>query len=100
MYCCPIVCGGSGFGPCLVIQYFMPFYLCNHLNGEEKAGCFTLIVFLMSCDGECYVALPHVAMGWSAVFDCGISSMLFWCVEENHGSRLPSQRSEVEDCPI
>ena len=44
MYCCPIVCGDSVFGPCLVIQYSMPFYLCNDLNdlnGEERAGCFT-----------------------------------------------------------
>ena len=28
-------------------------------------------VFLVSCD--CYVALPHGALGWSAVCDCGIS---------------------------
>ena len=27
-------------------------------------------------------------------------SVLFWCVEENKGSRLPSQWSVVEDCPI
>ena len=24
--------------------------LCNHLDCEEKAGCFTLITFLMFCD--------------------------------------------------
>ena len=43
----------------------------NHRDGEERAGCFTLIVFLMYCD--CYVALPHGVVGWSAVCDCGIS---------------------------
>ena len=25
------------------------FLICNHLNWEEKAGCFTLFVFLVSC---------------------------------------------------
>ena len=33
------------FGPCFVIQYLV----CNHLAEEERAGCFTLIVFLLSC---------------------------------------------------
>ena len=37
----------------------------------ERAGCFALFVFLVSCD-SC-VALPHDAMGLSAVCDCGIS---------------------------
>ena len=46
----PIVCGCSVFGLCFVIQYFMSFQCCNHLDGEERAGCFTLIVFLMSWD--------------------------------------------------
>ena len=40
---------------------------CNHLDGKERAGCFTLIVFLMSCDCKCSVALPRGAVGWSAV---------------------------------
>ena len=26
-----------------------PFQFCNHLAEEERAGCFTLIVFLLSC---------------------------------------------------
>ena len=41
-------------------------YFCNQLDGEEKAGCFTLTVYLMSCDNQCSVALPHGAFGWSA----------------------------------
>ena len=48
-----------------------PFQFYNYLNGEEKAGCVALFVFLVSCDGS--VALPHGAVGWSAVCDCGIS---------------------------
>ena len=26
------------------------FLFCNHLDGKKRAGCFTFIVFLMSCD--------------------------------------------------
>ena len=44
---------------------------CNHLDGEERAGCFALFVFLVSHD--CCVTLPQDAMGLSAVCDCGIS---------------------------
>ena len=40
---------------------------------RDRAGCFTLIVFLMSCGCKCSVALPLGAVGWSAVCDCGIS---------------------------
>ena len=61
------------FGPCFVIQYFMPFLFCNHLDGERRVGCFTLIAFLISCGCKCSVALPHCTMGWFAVRDCGVS---------------------------
>ena len=48
--------------------------LCrNHLEEEEKADCFAIIVLQMYCYHKCYVALPRGAMGWSAVCDCGIS---------------------------
>ena len=42
---------------------------------EEKAGCFAIIVLQMHCYMyyKCYVALLHGAVGWSAVYDCGIS---------------------------
>ena len=40
---------------------------------RERAGCFTLFVFLVSCDCLCYVALPHGAVGWSAVCVRGIT---------------------------
>ena len=33
------------------------------LRGKrERAGCFTLIVFLVYCNSKCSVALPHDAM--------------------------------------
>ena len=37
----------------------------------KRAGCFVKFVFLMFHD--CCVALPHGAMGLSAVCDCGIT---------------------------
>ena len=48
-----------------------PFKVCNHLDGEERAGCSAYFVFLVSRD--CCVALPRDAMGLSSVCDCGIS---------------------------
>ena len=47
--------------------------VCNHLNRDRRAGCFALTVLLMSCDSQCSVALPHGAVGWSVICDCGIS---------------------------
>ena len=35
--------------------------------------CFAIIVLEMYCNYKCSVALPHSAVGWSAVYDCGIS---------------------------
>ena len=51
----------------------MPFLICNHLDGDKRAGFFSLVVFLMHFDCCCSVAQPHVAVGQSAVRDCGIS---------------------------
>ena len=56
---------------CFVVRYFVSILVFHHLDGEERAGCFALFVFLVS--GDCYVALPDDAMGLSAVCDCGIS---------------------------
>ena len=53
----------------------------HHLDGEERAGCFALTVFLMSWDSKCSVYFPLGAVSWSAVCDCGIScsySLAFW----------------------
>ena len=52
---------------CLVLV-LLSVSFCNHLGGKERAGCFALTVFLVSCN-----CLPRGAVGWSAVCDCGIS---------------------------
>ena len=57
----------------LLCSTLCPFWVCNHLEEEEKAGCFAIIVLKMKCYYKCSVALPRGAVGWSAVCDCGIS---------------------------
>ena len=59
------------FDSCSVMHYFVSFLVFSHLNGEERVGCFTLIVFLMSCDCYSSDALALRCCG-SAVCDCGI----------------------------
>ena len=51
---------------CFVIHYFVYFLFCNYLDGEERSGCLTMIIFPISCDCYCSVAPPHGALGWSA----------------------------------
>ena len=50
-----------------------PFYFCNHLEEEEKAGPFAIIVLQIYCYYKCSEALPQGVFGWSAVCDCGLS---------------------------
>ena len=50
-----------------------PFWLCNHLEEEEKAGCFPIIVLHMYCYYKCSVVLSHGDVDWSAMCNCGIS---------------------------
>ena len=64
-----LFCGCSMF--VLLCVALFAFWFCHHLDGEERAGCFALFVFLVSPD--CFVALPHDATGLSAVCYCGIS---------------------------
>ena len=47
------------------------FSFCHHLEVEEKAGVALLFLSDRCCYYKCSVALPHGAVGWSAV--CGIS---------------------------
>ena len=56
---------------CFVVRYFVPFLFCNHLDGDERAGCFAWFVVLVSCGG--CVAHPRGTMGLSVVCGCGIS---------------------------
>ena len=67
---------GLCVGLCLVCITLCPFHFCNHLDEEERAGCFVFIVFWVSCYCKCPVALPHGDVGWSAVCDCCFVSIL------------------------
>ena len=42
-----VVCEGRGV--CVGCLVLFPFKFRNHLLDEERAGCFTLIMFLLSC---------------------------------------------------
>ena len=48
---------------CRLCITLCPFYFWSHLYEEERVDCIALIVFLMSCDCQCSVALPHGAVG-------------------------------------
>ena len=51
----------------LVCITLCPFAFCNHLEEEEKAGCFAVIVLQMYCYCKCYVALPYGPVGLRCV---------------------------------
>ena len=61
----------------LCLSLFWYLLLCVHtsvsLEEEERANCFAFINLHMSFYFKCSVALPHGAVGWSAVCDCGTS---------------------------
>ena len=56
----------------LVFITLCPFQFAIILT-KKRAGCFGFVVFQMSCCCKKFVALPHGAVCWSAVFDCGVS---------------------------
>ena len=60
--------------PVLLCSYLCPFQFCYHLaEKEDRAVCFTLVVFLMLFGCLCSLSFPHGALGWTVVCDCGIS---------------------------
>ena len=63
------------FGLSFVVQSFLVFFQSSRL--EETVGCFTLIDVFVSGGCVCSVALPRDAVGWPAVFDCGILFYFF-----------------------
>ena len=46
-------------------------FMYNVLAENERAGCFTFIVFLLSYGCNSSLSLPHGVMNWSAVCECG-----------------------------
>ena len=67
VYVPPNVCGGSLFGLCFVMHYLVSFLVLQLSWRGRKAGCFALVVFLVSCGCWCSVALSQGVVGWSAV---------------------------------
>ena len=68
----PLFVGG------LCLYLFCYALLCVHSNFaiilRGRESWLPRYYFLqMNCYYKCSVALPHVAVGWSAVCDCGIS---------------------------
>ena len=59
LFCYALLCAQSSFA--------------NHLKEEVKTGCLAIIVLQMYCCYNCFMALPHSAVGRSAQCDCGIS---------------------------
>ena len=57
---------------CFVKHNFVSI-LVLHLEGEENAVAFVIITLQMYCYYKCSVTVPHGAVGWSAVCDCGNS---------------------------
>ena len=57
----------------LIFSTLCPSSLHAPWRRRERAGCFALTAFLMSCDCQFSVALPRGADGWFAMCDCGIS---------------------------
>ena len=53
MLCCALFCVLSSF--------------FNQPDGEERAGCFILFVFLIYFNCKCSVTYPRGAMAWSVV---------------------------------
>ena len=65
------------FGPGFVIKKMLcPFQFGSHLAREEKAGCFTIILFLLPsvciCGRLGSMSLPRGTMIWSVSYKNGI----------------------------
>ena len=58
---------------CCILLCFLSSFAIILKRKREKAGFFACIALWMSCYCKCSVTLPHSAVGWSAVCDCGIS---------------------------
>ena len=63
----------------LCLYLFCYALLCMHssfaiiLKRKRKLVALLLLSYRMRCNYKCSVALPHGAVGWSAVCDCSIS---------------------------
>ena len=62
----------------MFLHLFVGDLFCNYFDVEERADCFTLIVFMKLCDSKCSVALPHGAVGWYVVCSSLSYSLTVW----------------------
>ena len=46
---------------------FVSILVLNHLEEEEKAGCFATIVLQMYCYCKCYVMLLFLTVPWAGL---------------------------------
>ena len=65
----PIGCGGSVF---VFVFVCICVYSSFAVIFEGKKELIAFIVLRVSCYCKCSVILPHGAVGWSALCDCGI----------------------------
>ena len=75
IYCfmCFLIIVEFCFGLCFGVHCFMSFLVLQSSWRWSEMVCCALIVFHGSCYCGCSVALPRTAVGWSVVYDCGIS---------------------------
>ena len=59
-------------GLCFGMHYFDFSSFVIILTRRRLLVPLLLLHFGVSCYCKCLVALPHGAMGWSVVYDCGI----------------------------
>ena len=59
-------------GPGFVVHYLVSSFAII-LMGKKDRWLLYFNCFLMSFDSKCTVSLPHGAVGWSTVCDCGLS---------------------------
>ena len=71
---------------CFVVRYLVSILVSNHLDGEERAGCFALFVLLVYRD--CCVALPHNATAQLAIYMGPLWAPIWGCNWAPHGSHM------------
>ena len=57
---------------------YLNLWFCNHLTGEDRAGCFTFIVFLMLCG--CYCSLPLPPVPWVGLKSVIVTHYMSQCM--------------------
>ena len=95
-----------GFCVCLWfgMHYFVSFLVLQSYWRGRESWLLCIYFLRMSCNSKCFVAIPQGAVGWSALYDCGISwsySLTFLYLTEPNISEGPDyekyqQRIELQ----